>query len=222
MNSCLKCIAALSLFLCWSRGFQTFIPSTRATENRFSRPSRPFFQLWNARNDDNDPVVKSYQVRVLYENQSVDISVDENETILAALERHQLSDRLSLPYHMVPSDCRRGNCLTCTGTHTESSNLDSVVTDDGLAPHMSRWMQDQGFLLTCSSKVVGDGLELRLRENILAWEGMYKTRLEDDQARVLAWTAMARTKRESDERNVPRWTKETESVLKEGPSPKKQ
>lgn len=166
---------------------------------------------------------KTFAVQVSYKNQSTTVHVRENETILAALERHQISNVLSsLPHHTVPSDCRRGNCLTCTGTHTATSNLDSVVTEDGLSPHMSGWMRDKGFLLTCSSQVIGEGLEVRLGEHSRAWKEMYKDRFENDQTRFLGWTAMARTKRENDERHVPRWTQETEGVLKEGPDSTKQ
>ncbi|KAG7374567.1 2Fe-2S iron-sulfur cluster binding domain containing protein [Nitzschia inconspicua] len=217
--SFLSFIAALSLLFRVSLCFHPQISKKCKIQEARSVPrwhsSTSFTQLDATIKDGDVTTAASYPVKVFYENQSITISVREDETILAALERHQISDRLSLPNHMVPSDCRRGNCLTCTGTHTNNSNLDSVVTDDGLSPHMSRWMRHKGFLLTCSSVVVGEGLELRLGENGLAWEEMYKTRLETDQARVLGWAAMARTKRQSDERNLPRWTKETEGVLRE-------
>ncbi|KAL3915620.1 MAG: hypothetical protein SGILL_005561 [Bacillariaceae sp.] len=118
---------------------------------------------------------------------------------------------------MVPSDCRRGNCLTCTGTHASSASRESksIITDDGLSPHMSNWIEEKGYILTCSSKVVGDGLELRLGENSNAWEEVYKKRLEDDHAKRVGWAAMAKTKRNSDEKNIPRWTEEVEGVLED-------
>jgi ferredoxin len=211
-------IVALSLFLSPSRGFQTPRLKGRNSFRSFDRPSSSSL----TKRDDTamatsstSTTLSTYEVQVLYENQSTTISVHQNETILSALERHQISDQLSISNHVVPSDCRRGNCLTCTATHTTNSNINSVVTDDGLSPHISRWMQDKGFLLTCSSQVVGDGLQLRLGENIQAWEEIYQTRLENDHARIMGWTAMARTKRKSDERNVPRWTQETEGVFGE-------
>jgi ferredoxin len=157
----------------------------------------------------------SHDVKVTFGNESLSISVHEDETILAALERHAISDRMALPSTLVPSDCRRGNCLTCTGSHASSASRHShsVVTDDGLSPHMSSWMQEKGFILTCSSKVVGDGLELRLGASSDAWEEAYRKRLEDEHAKRIGWAAMARTKRKSDEKNVPKWKKETEGVL---------
>jgi ferredoxin len=201
-----------------SSGFQTSRQKGRNSIRNFGRPSS--LELSEANNASTSAVTGTtttqltYTVQVHYENQSTTISVQHNETILAALERHQISDRFSLSNHLVPSDCRRGNCLTCTGSHAAYSNINSVVTDDGLSPHISRWMQDKGFLLTCSSRVVGNGLQLRLGENSQAWEEIYQARLENDHARILGWAAMARTKRESDERNVPRWTLETEGVLR--------
>lgn len=78
---------------------------------------------------------------------------------------------------------------------------------------MSNWIEEKGYILTCSSKVVGDGLELRLGENSNAWEEVYKKRLEDDHAKRVGWAAMAKTKRNSDEKNIPRWTEEVEGVM---------
>jgi ferredoxin len=208
-------VVALLHCLGSSRGFQTSRLQGKIPIRNFGQPSSSSRTEGHDKNSTTSTATTptAYSVQVSYENQSTTISVHQNETILAALERHQISDRLSLSHHVVPSDCRRGNCLTCTGRHTAYSNIDSVVTDDGLSPHISRWMQDKRFLLTCSSRVVGDGLKLRLGENTRAWEELYQTRLENDHAQILGWAAMARTKRESDERNVPRWTEETEGVL---------
>jgi ferredoxin len=210
-------LVALSLFLGLSDGF---LSSRQKGQNSIRTIGRELSFEWLTKADDSTSALwamttpTSYTIQVSYEDQSTTIVVYQNETILAALERHQISDRLSMANHQVPSDCRRGNCLTCTGKHTTYSNVNSVVIDDGLSPHISRWMQDKGYLLTCSSRVVGDGVHLRLGESSQAWEELYQKRLENDHARILGWAAMARTKRESDERNLPRWQHETEGVLR--------
>lgn len=171
----------------------------------------------------------SYTVQVWYEGQSCDVQVMDDETILSALERNLVSDRLGLPNHMVPYDCRKGSCLTCTGAHATTSSVEaakngSIVANsknsgggggggDGLSPHMSEQLKDRGYVLTCSTKVAGEGLQLVLGEHNKVWEEMYQQRLEDDEARKIGWAAMALTKRKSDERNVPRWKRRTEAVL---------
>jgi ferredoxin len=165
-----------------------------------------------------------HTIQVMYEGRSCAVFVKNDETILAALEREQVSDRLSLPNHMIPSDCRRGNCLTCTGklvnVQQPSSHLrqshSSVVTDDGLAPSVSEFLKEAGFVVTCSSRVVGDGVQLVLGENHNVWMGLYQERIENDHTQIIGWAAMARTRRMGDERNVPRWKKETEAVFKDG------
>jgi ferredoxin len=177
-----------------------------------------------------------YTIQVWYEGQSCDVQVMENETILSALERNLVSDKLGLPNHMIPYDCRKGSCLTCTGAHaTEGSvlaaqngslvmdkkyddknnNKDSGSSSDGLSPYMSELLRSRGYVLTCSAKVAGEGLQLVLGEHNTVWKELYQHRLEDDTARKVGWAAMALTKRKSDERNVPRWTKQTEAVLEE-------
>jgi len=154
-----------------------------------------------------------YTVTLHYEKKSCDILVRCNETLLAAIERNKLSlsEQLGLPNY--PSDCRRGNCLTCSGTHASvSSRLSSgtsVVYDgDGLSPHISQTIQEKGYILTCSTRVVGEGLQLNLNENHNVWKDVYQDRFENEpNIKKLAWAAMAKTKRLSDERNVSRWQK---------------
>lgn len=177
--------------------------------------------------DDAPPVVPaSYTIQVWYEGRSCNVTARSDETILAALEGNLVSGRLGLPNHAVPSDCRRGNCLTCTGTHAtlesrEAAARGSLVADDddgnndGLSPHMSRELRDRGYVLTCSARVGGEGLQLVLGEHDKAWDDLHRHRLEDDAARAVGWAAMAMAKRRSDERNVPRWTKQTEALLEE-------
>ena len=172
-------------------------------------------------NDDDTTPSPEYTITVYYEDRSCDIQARSDETILTALERNQMSlERLGLPNSMIPSDCRRGNCLTCTGTHASvSSRLASgtaVVCDgDGLSPHMSRTIQEKGYILTCSTRVVGEGLQLNLGENLNVWKDIYQDRLEEEPTQSAKWAAMARSKRRSDERNQDRWEKHMEKLILE-------
>jgi len=171
--------------------------------------------------EDDDTPPPEYTITLHYEDSSCDIQARSDETILMALERNQLSlQRLGLPNSMIPSDCRRGNCLTCTGTHASvSSRLASgtaVVCDgDGLSPHMSRTIQEKGYILTCSTRVVGEGLQLNLGENHNVWKDVFQDRLEEEPTQNTKWAAMARSKRRSDELNKDRWEKEMEKLLQE-------
>lgn len=157
---------------------------------------------------------EEYSVQVSYEGRSCEIHVRPYETLLAAMERTGAADQLSLP--SLPSDCRRGNCFTCSGRHVDGSKKDSLVRgDDGLSPHMSREVEKAGYLLTCSSFVVSNGLKIRLGENDKVWNDMYKMRLEDERAVHIGRVAKARVIRRAAESNVPKWTKQTERVLDE-------
>ena len=156
--------------------------------------------------------IQEYTVEVSYEGKTCELSVRSNETILAALERAGVCDELAIPE--VPSECRRGNCMTCSGRHARHSRQSSLRRgDDGLSPHMSREVSKQGFVLTCSSYVVGDGLKLEIGENHQVWNEMYRARFEDDSARLAGRAAMAKTIRMTDERNVERWAIETEAAF---------
>ena len=159
---------------------------------------------------------QSYFVQVSYEGRSCTIAVERDETILTAMERAGAPDTLgvtSLPY-----DCRKGNCLTCTGRHTPQSNPLSVSTttdsSDGLSPYMSHQVNTAGYVLTCCAKVVGPGVQLNLGENEGAWKMMHQTRLQDEEAKRVHRESIARVLRLRDERNIPRWTELTEEVLK--------
>ena len=154
-----------------------------------------------------------FTVQISFEGRACSIQMRSNETILAAMERTGAADLLSLP--SVPFDCRRGNCLTCTGRHAENSRTSSIeLGDDGLSPHMSHEVRKRGYILTCSSHVVGDGVSLELGLNSDAWTDVYKRRLEEEPIPSIGREAMAREIRRSDEKNLRRWAAETESALK--------
>jgi len=153
--------------------------------------------------------VTEYTVTLHYENSSCDILARSDETILTALERNQPTlEGLGLPNSMIPSDCRRGNCLTCTGTHASvGSRLGTAVVcdGDGLSPHISRTIREKGYVLTCSTRVIGEGLQLNLGQNHRVWKDIYQDRLEEEPTQGEKWEAMAKAKRRSDERNQAQW-----------------
>lgn len=161
---------------------------------------------------------EQHTITLHYENRSCQILAFSDETILAALERNQreLMQGLDLPNAMIPHDCRRGNCLTCCGSMVEATptSRNAIISEgDGLSPHISKTLSENGYVLTCSSKVVGSGLELQLGENESVWKAIYQERFETEPSQTDKWAAMAQAKRLSDERNQFRWKKETEQVL---------
>ena len=166
-----------------------------------------------------------HTVTLHYEDSSCDILARTDETILSALERNQpYLESLGLPNSMIPSDCRRGNCLTCTGTHASASSqlasVSAVVCDgDGLSPHISRTIREKGYILTCSTRVVGEGLQLNLGQNHRVWKDIYQDRLVEEPTQTEKWAAMARAKRQSDERNQVQWKKQTGELLSSAEGP---
>lgn len=153
---------------------------------------------------------KSYQMEVCFDDDEaqstfVKISVKSEETILNAIER-QVS-------WSVPSDCRRGNCLTCAVSHAEGSVPSSLMQDeDGLSPVLSEVLQQQKFILACSSYVVGNGLKLRLGRNCAAWNSIYTDNLTQCQdIQRICQEASAKAMRKAAEANVKRWLFKTES-----------
>lgn len=135
------------------------------------------------------------------------VEIEEDESILAAMERSG-----AIPD--IPSDCRRGNCLTCAGRHASGSQQNALLRGpDGLSPQMSRELEERGHILLCSSYVTDDGLRLDLGANHRAWDEMYHQRLEDDSIRLVALQAVAKAMRLRSEANVEKWTEETEVLL---------
>jgi ferredoxin len=154
-------------------------------------------------------------VEVTYEGMSCEVSIRANETILSGLERANVMDQLAIPE--LPSDCRRGNCLTCVGRHTPTSHESSLQSgEDGLSPEMSRQVSKRGYILTCSSRVVGEGVKLQLGEQYKAWKDVYYNRLYDESTQYVSRSAMARAIRMSDERNPDLWAVKTQTALQLG------
>ncbi len=220
----IQVLSIVVLSQCFCSGFQAVTISSgnrncRGQENTESRRPlpKPVSATTRIRSTQNDDEILEHTITVHYEDRSCDISVRSDETILTALERNQLVlENLGLPNSAIPSDCRRGNCLTCTGTHASVSSGKAVVCDgDGLSPHISQTIQDKGYILTCSSRVVGEGLQLNLGENHKVWRDIYQDRLEREPTQSEKWAAMARVKRQSDERNKAQYVTQIEGLVLE-------
>jgi ferredoxin len=167
-------------------------------------------------------------ITVSYAGQACNITVGINESILAALERQSTfiqSHLTALPD--LPSDCRRGNCLTCAASLMWEENDDSPfldtefihTQDDGLSPAMSEMIANKGYILTCSSFITPQRsapamrLELGVQEDV--WKEVYRDRFTTAESQLTAQAAMARVLRKSAERNLPDWIRATERVLRQ-------
>ena len=150
---------------------------------------------------------EGHMVEITHEGRTENILVLPHETILMALERNRPSMSLS----SLPFDCQRGNCLTCSGiVNGGSSSI--VFGDDGLAPAVGENLRKNGFVLTCSSYVVGDGVKIELGQNDAAWTQTYKTQpslgMPD-----MGNAAAAKALRLAAEKDVSKWTRDTEKTL---------
>lgn len=154
-------------------------------------------------NNDDDLL---YTMDISYEGRTCTTTIKPGESILSALERTTTG---------APSDCRRGNCLTCVGKHAPGSQTDQLQPgDDGLSPYMSQEAQKRGYILTCSSTVRGNGVKLQIASHQDAWTELYQQRLEEEPIKLAGRAAMAQVIRMNAEQNVEEWTQETEKVLR--------
>lgn len=178
---------------------------------------------------DNDEM----EVTLSYEGQSCKMLVRRDESILSALERQSylLGRHIpSLPTE-IPSDCRRGNCLTCAariGNTINSNNMNNGSTstseytriiqkDDGLSPAMTELVAKKGYILTCSTMVQQSGLQVELGVNHALWKELYASpgRFTTDEAQLVARSAMAKVIRKYNERNLQQWTEGMEELIQE-------
>lgn len=144
------------------------------------------------------------------------IAVREGESLLSALERAAAAQGWS----EIPSDCRRGNCLTCTARHGQDSNVAHVqaLTEDGLSPALSinsgnnNNDNNDAFFLTCRSTVTGPGVEIQVGQNSVVWKHLYKTRFQDESTRQVTDAALARVLRKAAESHPEEWREKTEAL----------
>ena len=196
-----------TLLLYFSRPVASFLP----TKNNEYRPFDSTLKSTESRFDSS---TDEFLVEVQFEDfvGTETITVRRGETLLNALER-------AAPQHgwsEVPSDCRRGNCLTCTArhaTHSEKHNVEPV-TEDGLSPALSinSDPNDEKFFLTCRSTVTGPGVVLRLGQNDLVWKRIYKERFQDESTRHARNAALARVLRKAAEIDPDTWKEKTEAL----------
>ena len=120
-----------------------------------------------------------HTIEVIDDGRTSRIAVRHGESILSALERNGMALSLS-----PQSECRRGNCLTCVARHADGSSGGASLRlggndgqgHDGLSPNISNEVRGKGYVLTCSSYVVSEGLRIELGANNIAWEEMYAER----------------------------------------------
>jgi ferredoxin len=158
---------------------------------------------------------ESYTIHVSHQGQSADLKINQNESILSALERSSIHDKLSLS--KLPQECRRGNCLTCSSRHAKNSNINNVeLREDGLSPSLVDEIKDRNFVLTCSSYVLGDGVELELDVCDDVWREIHIDRvINDEDGERIRNEAVAKTIRMANEKNYYKWSKKTEKLLME-------
>jgi ferredoxin len=155
--------------------------------------------------------VPAFRATVVHDGRACEVDAYLGETILAALERNGIMDRLCLPF--LPSDCRRGNCLTCAGK-VLSGNDAIVRGEDGLSPQGSEELKRTGYILTCCSYVVADGAQIELDAKNEVWGDMYQARFTSREAEQTKRESVAHLLRLRAESNVPRWKAETEEALR--------
>jgi ferredoxin len=181
--------------------------------------------------EDGDALLGT-NIAVSYDGESCHIIVLPNESILSALERQSIqvqSHLTSLPD--TPSDCRRGNCMTCAALvkNPSTTNLNERLLirmdENGLSPAMSELITEQGYVLTCSSflrdheadtsmhSVSVLELELGVQNDI--WNEIYANRFTTPETQLIARAAMARVLRQAAERNPQEWLTSTEKVLRQ-------
>mmetsp|Transcript_12364 Transcript_12364/g.34271 ORF Transcript_12364/g.34271 Transcript_12364/m.34271 type:complete len:249 (-) Transcript_12364:12-758(-) len=152
-------------------------------------------------------------------NKGMNVPVNPGETILSALERMSTSGGLADTIYP-PYDCRRGNCLTCSARHNAKSETNNLIptNDNGLSPYVAKAIAKKGFVLTCSSTVVGPGVSLTVGANHQLWDFVYKGRFASEATEATARAAMAKAIRRSAERNVEEWSEQTEKAYRNSSS----
>jgi ferredoxin len=182
------------------------------TSDNGGRFSNTWLQL-HSNEEDDDHDKNTFTIKVTHQNKTMTIPISPDEPILQALEKQDLQDKLSL--HSLPQDCRRGNCLTCSGRILSGNAKDILMDDDGLTPSMSDRISKKNLVLTCSSYVKSDGIHLELGVCDDAWRELWggSQPWVDEEGEIIRNDAVARAIRMNDEKSLNRWILKTEKML---------
>ncbi len=175
------------------------------------------FPLYNSEDSNTQHQTQSdsqpYTVKVTHQSKTVKVQINQDETILQALERSKVHDELALP--SLPQECRRGNCLTCSGRlikckTNEESYKNVEIRKDGLSPSMAKTIKQKGIVPTCSTFVVGEGVHFELGVCDDVWRELYGNDAEGERIRN---DAVAKAMRRADEMSLNRWAIKTRKML---------
>lgn len=104
-----------------------------------------------------------------------------------------------------PSECRRGNCLSCAARLLPGSSWNYATDPDTFLCDEAR---DAGFILTCCTYPVGPGLKLQLEQQSEAFQIQFYDRLTA--GREAGTVASAKTVTNYNMRHITRWMEQTE------------
>jgi hypothetical protein len=112
-----------------------------------------------------------------------------------------------------PSECRRGNCLSCTAKLAPGSSA-NLVTDEGT--FLCAEAVEQGYVLLCSSYATGPGLVLELEKMSEACQVQYYDRFTTPKAENLRASASAQAVTGWAVRNPAEWKEATAGQFEDG------
>ena len=142
----------------------------------------------------------TFSLSIIVEGRKKEIIAKSDETILAALERSGFQMQ-------APHDCRRGNCLTCSGKLL-SGPKDSLKEERNT--FLPSEASQKGIILTCCSSVVGPGLCIELCQNTEAWKIAYQDRYINEDTRRIGQEASAKVMRTFAEQHPEKWIETVE------------
>ena len=114
-----------------------------------------------------------------------------------------------------PSECPRGNCLSCTAKLAPGSSA-NLHTDDGT--FLCEEAVSEGYVLLCSSYPTGPGLVLELEKMSEACQIQYYDRFASPRAEDLRTSASAETITRWATRNPDEWMETTSEQFEDGDS----
>ena len=142
----------------------------------------------------------AFELSVVIEGRRKHILARTDETILSALERSGLQIQ-------APHDCRRGNCLTCSGKILAGPK-DSL--NEERDTHLPSKARQEGMILTCCSSVAGPGLSIEIGQNDKAWKIAYRDRFVNEETKQIGLEASAKAMRSYAEQYPDEWIMKVE------------